>query len=168
MSHERILILDFGAQYTQLIARRIRQAGVYCEIHPCDVGDDFIRSFGARGIILSGSHLSAHEECTERAPAAIFSLPKLCRLGAACNPNVVEMLFVEERHVVKQTPLGERIRAHGCGWTIDPMDPDGIRVLVDRLDRGRDELVRVTREVLRVPLETVEETAHRYAALYKS
>src|SRR6266436_7081002 len=74
LSHERILILDFGAQYTQLIARRIRQAGVYCEIHPCDVGDDFIRSFGARGIILSGSHLSAHEECTERAPAAIFSL----------------------------------------------------------------------------------------------
>src|SRR5467141_3582960 len=74
MSHERILILDFGAQYTQLIARRIRQAGVYCEIHPCDVGDDFIRSFGARGIILSGSHLSAHEECAERVPAAIFSL----------------------------------------------------------------------------------------------
>jgi predicted nucleotidyltransferase len=45
--------------------------------------------------------------------AAIFALQKLCRLGAACNPNVVEMLFVEERHVVKLTPLGERIRALG-------------------------------------------------------
>jgi len=64
--------------------------------------------------------------------------------------------------------LGERIRADGCGWTIDPMDPDGIRALIDRLDRARDELVRVTREVLRVPLSTVEDTAHRYAALYKS
>ena len=64
--------------------------------------------------------------------------------------------------------LGERIRADGCGWTIDPMDPDGIRALIDRLDRARDELVRVTREVLRVPLTTVEDTAHRYAALYKS
>ncbi|HEV3020596.1 MAG TPA: glutamine-hydrolyzing GMP synthase [Burkholderiaceae bacterium] len=74
MSHERILILDFGAQYTQLIARRVRQAGVYCEIHPCDVGEDFVRSFGPRGIILSGSHLSAHEESTEQAPAVAFTL----------------------------------------------------------------------------------------------
>ncbi len=74
MSHERILILDFGAQYTQLIARRVRQAGVYCEIHPCDVGEDFIRSFAPRGIILSGSHLSAHEQSTEQAPAVVFTL----------------------------------------------------------------------------------------------
>ena len=63
--------------------------------------------------------------------------------------------------------LAERIRAYGCGWTIDPMDPEGIRALIDRLDRGRDELVRVTREVLRVPLATVDDTAPRYAALYK-
>jgi GMP synthase (glutamine-hydrolysing) len=72
--HERILILDFGAQYTQLIARRVRQAGVYCEIHPCDVDDDFIRSFAPRGIILSGSYQSAHEESTDRAPASVFSI----------------------------------------------------------------------------------------------
>jgi glycosyltransferase involved in cell wall biosynthesis len=63
--------------------------------------------------------------------------------------------------------LGERIRATGCGWTIDPTHPDGIRVLVDRLDRSRDELVRVTRHVLRVPLETIEETSPRYAELYR-
>ena len=63
--------------------------------------------------------------------------------------------------------LGERIRAFGCGWTIDPMDPDGIRLVIERLDCARDELVRVTREVLRVPLETVEDTAPRYAALYR-
>ena len=45
--HEKILILDFGAQYTQLIARRVREAKVYCEIHPCDVTDAFVRGFGA-------------------------------------------------------------------------------------------------------------------------
>ena len=54
MQHEKILILDFGAQYTQLIARRVREAKVYCEIHPHDVPDDFVRGFGASGIILSG------------------------------------------------------------------------------------------------------------------
>ncbi|HVL36220.1 MAG TPA: glutamine-hydrolyzing GMP synthase [Burkholderiales bacterium] len=70
--HQKILILDFGAQYTQLIARRVREARVYCEIHPHDVGDAFVRSFGAAGIILSGSHMSAYEESTGKAPAAVF------------------------------------------------------------------------------------------------
>ena len=70
--HQKILILDFGAQYTQLIARRVREARVYCEIHPHDVSDAFIRDFGARGIILSGSHLSAYEESTGKAPKAVF------------------------------------------------------------------------------------------------
>ena len=48
-SHSRILILDFGSQYTQLIARRLRETHVYCEIHPYDVGDDFIRALRAAG-----------------------------------------------------------------------------------------------------------------------
>jgi GMP synthase (glutamine-hydrolysing) len=72
--HEKILILDFGAQYTQLIARRVREAKVYCEIHPWDVSDAFVRGFGAKGVILSGSHLSAYEEATARAPRAVFEL----------------------------------------------------------------------------------------------
>ena len=54
--HDRILILDFGSQYTQLIARRLRETHVYCEIHPYDVGDDFVRAFAPKGIVLSGSH----------------------------------------------------------------------------------------------------------------
>jgi GMP synthase (glutamine-hydrolysing) len=70
--HQKILILDFGAQYTQLIARRVREARVYCEIHPHDVADDFVRGFGASGIILSGSHMSAYEESTGKAPRAAF------------------------------------------------------------------------------------------------
>jgi GMP synthase (glutamine-hydrolysing) len=72
--HDKILILDFGAQYTQLIARRVREAKVYCEIHPHDVPDAFVREFGPRGIILSGSHLSAYDEATGRAPQAVFDL----------------------------------------------------------------------------------------------
>ena len=72
--HDRILILDFGSQVTQLIARRVREARVYCEIHPCDVSDDFVREFGAKGVILSGSHMSAYEEATDRAPKAVFQL----------------------------------------------------------------------------------------------
>ena len=69
---EKILILDFGSQVTQLIARRVREAGVYCELHPYDVDAEFIRGFAPRGIILSGSHGSAIEERAMRAPQAVF------------------------------------------------------------------------------------------------
>ncbi|MFP4696443.1 glutamine-hydrolyzing GMP synthase [Thiohalospira sp.] len=68
----RILILDFGSQYTQLIARRVREIGVYCEILPCDEEEAVIRDFGASGIILSGGPASATEEDTFRAPLAVF------------------------------------------------------------------------------------------------
>ncbi|MBC7786033.1 MAG: glutamine-hydrolyzing GMP synthase [Methylophilaceae bacterium] len=74
MSTSKILILDFGSQVTQLIARRVREAHVYCEIHPCDVSDEFVRNFGAQGIILSGSHASVYEEETDKAPQAVFEL----------------------------------------------------------------------------------------------
>jgi GMP synthase (glutamine-hydrolysing) len=74
MNHDKILILDFGSQVTQLIARRIREASVYCEIHPADVGDAFVKDFAPKGIVLSGSHMSAYEQSTDRAPAAVFEL----------------------------------------------------------------------------------------------
>ncbi|NJK75728.1 MAG: glutamine-hydrolyzing GMP synthase [Microcoleus sp. SU_5_6] len=73
MTHDKILILDFGSQVTQLIARRIRDAHVYCEIHPNDVSDAFIREFAPKGIVLSGSHASTYEEHELRAPAAVWS-----------------------------------------------------------------------------------------------
>ena len=72
--HDRILILDFGSQVTQLIARRVREAKVYCEIHACDVSDDFVRKFGAKGVILSGSHASTYEAHDLRAPQAVYEL----------------------------------------------------------------------------------------------
>ena len=74
MQHDKILILDFGSQVTQLIARRVREAQVYCEIHPSDVGDDFVRAFAPKGIILSGSHASTYEDHQLRAPQAVWEL----------------------------------------------------------------------------------------------
>jgi GMP synthase (glutamine-hydrolysing) len=70
----RILILDFGAQYTQLIARRVRELGVYCEIHPWDVSDAQVRAFAPRGVILSGGPESVTERDPPRAPRAVFEL----------------------------------------------------------------------------------------------
>ena len=74
MLHEKILILDFGAQYSQLIARRVREAQVYCELHPWDVSNDFVRNFDPRGIILSGGPASVWEGGTPRAPEVVFEL----------------------------------------------------------------------------------------------
>jgi GMP synthase (glutamine-hydrolysing) len=78
MQHQKILILDFGSQVTQLIARRVREAHVYCEVHPCDVTSDWLRDYAKdgslKGIILSGSHASLWEDETLRAPQLAFEL----------------------------------------------------------------------------------------------
>jgi len=71
---DKILILDFGSQYTQLIARRVREIGVYCEIHPWDCTTDSIREFAPRGIILSGGPETVTAQDTPRAPDVIFTL----------------------------------------------------------------------------------------------
>ncbi len=71
---ERVLILDFGSQYTQLIARRLRELRVYCEIHPCTVDDAFVHGFGARAIVLSGGPASVVDRTGPRAPDAVFTL----------------------------------------------------------------------------------------------
>jgi GMP synthase (glutamine-hydrolysing) len=72
--HAKILILDFGSQYTQLIARRVREANVYCELHPYDVSEQFIRDFAPAGVILSGGPSSVTEDDTPRAPQVVFDL----------------------------------------------------------------------------------------------
>ncbi|MDP2024296.1 MAG: glutamine-hydrolyzing GMP synthase [Hydrogenophaga sp.] len=77
MQHQKILILDFGSQVTQLIARRVREAHVYCEVHPCDLSSEWVREFAAdgqlKGVILSGSHASVYE-VDDKAPDAVFEL----------------------------------------------------------------------------------------------
>lgn len=71
---DRILILDFGSQYTQLIARRVRELGVYCELLPWDVDPKYITDFAPRGVILSGGPESVTEAGSPRAPDAVWTL----------------------------------------------------------------------------------------------
>src|SRR5210317_1528410 len=71
---QKILILDFGSQYTQLIARRVREVGVYSEIRAFDVTEQEIREFAPRGIILSGGPESVAADASPRAPACVFEL----------------------------------------------------------------------------------------------
>ena len=78
MQHQKILILDFGSQVTQLIARRVREAHVFCEVQSCDVDDAWIREYARggllKGVILSGSHASVYEDTTDKAPQLVFEL----------------------------------------------------------------------------------------------
>lgn len=71
---DRILILDFGSQVTQLIARRVRECGVYSEIRPFNISDEEIKDFGARGIILSGGPASVHENFSPKISDAVFAM----------------------------------------------------------------------------------------------
>src|SRR5512138_343113 len=71
---EKVLILDYGSQYTQLIARRVRELSVYCEIFPCTVPLEKVRAFAPRGIILSGGPASVIEEGSPRGPEGVFDL----------------------------------------------------------------------------------------------
>jgi len=71
---EKILILDFGSQYTQLIARRLRELGVYCEIHPCTMKPEAMRAFAPRGVVLSGGPASVLAEGSPRADRLAFEL----------------------------------------------------------------------------------------------
>jgi len=130
-THSRILILDFGSQVTQLIARRLREAHVYCEIHPWDVGDAFVREFAPRGIVLSGSHESVYDAGAGRAPEAVWKLgvPVLgicygmqtmaLQLGGSVEPgNVREFGYAEVRargHSALLRDIEDRVNAEGHG-----------------------------------------------------
>jgi GMP synthase (glutamine-hydrolysing) len=127
----RILILDFGSQYTQLIARRVRELGVYCEIHPWDAGDAAVRAVGARGIILSGGPESVTQAGAPAAPAAVFELgvPVLgicygmqtmaAQLGGRVEPGAVhEFGYAEVRargHSALLLDIEDRVDAEGHG-----------------------------------------------------
>jgi len=130
--HLKILILDFGSQYTQLIARRVREANVYCELHPYDVSDAFIRAFAPAGVILSGGPASVTEEDTPRAPQAVFELgvPVLgiCygmqtmaeQLGGrVVNASHHEYGYAEVRahgHSRLLADIQDRVEPDGKGW----------------------------------------------------
>ena len=122
---ERVLILDFGSQYTQLIARRVREHRVYCEIHPCTVGDAFVRDFAPRGVILSGGPASTHEAASPRAPQAVFDLgvpvlgvcygeQTMCaQLGGRVEPSSHREYGRAEIHLERDSALFEGVLAPG-------------------------------------------------------
>ena len=90
---ELILILDFGSQYTQLIARKVRELGVYCEIYPFNIGMDAIRAMSPRGIILSGGPSSINEENAPICEKAVFDLG-IPVLGICYGLQLVSKIFV--------------------------------------------------------------------------
>ncbi len=116
MQHDKILILDFGSQVTQLIARRVREAHVYCEVHPCDVTDDWVRQYAAdgrlRGVILSGSHASVYE-VDDRAPDVVFQLG-LPVLGICYGMQTMAQQLGGKVEAGKTREFGyAEVRAHG-------------------------------------------------------
>ena len=117
MQHQTILILDFGSQVTQLIARRIREAHVYCEVHPCDVSNEwlleFARTHDLKGIVLSGSHASVYESDSDKAPSTVFELG-LPVLGICYGMQTMAMQLGGRVERGDQREFGSaQIRAHG-------------------------------------------------------
>ena len=110
---DKILILDFGSQYTQLIARRVRECGVYCEIYPWDVDANRIIEFAAKGIILSGGPESTLESETPQAPLEIFDLG-IPILGICYGMQTIAQQFGGEVENVGKSEFGyASVRARG-------------------------------------------------------
>ena len=118
--HQRILILDYGSQLTQLIARRVREAGAYCEIHPGDVDDAFIRSQpNLQGIILSGSYASTYAEDAFKVPAAVFTA-NVPVLGICYGMQAMALHLGGQTAAAPQREFGHAVvRAHGHTRLLD-------------------------------------------------
>ncbi|MGH8676952.1 MAG: glutamine-hydrolyzing GMP synthase, partial [Burkholderiales bacterium] len=122
MHRNKILILDFGSQYSQLIARRVRELGVYCELHPHDVSDDFVRIFAPRGIILSGGPASVYDGDTPRAPLAVFSLG-VPILGICYGMQTMAAQLGGEVENATHREFGyAEVRAHGHSRLLDGIE----------------------------------------------
>ena len=170
----RVLILDFGSQYTQLIARRVRELGVYCEIHPWDAGDADVRAFGARGIILSGGPESVTQAGCPAAPAAVWDsgVPVLgicygmqtmaAQLGGRVEPGAVhEFGYAEVRargHSALLRDIEDRVNAEGHGL-LDVWMSHGDRVT--QLPSG----FKVIASTGDVPIAGMADEARHYYAL---
>ena len=109
--HHKILILDFGSQYTQLIARRVREIGVYCVLVPYDVSSHFIENFNPSGIILSGGPDSVNDEKSARAPDIVFDL-KVPILGICYGMQTMAVQLGGDARSAKKAEFGfAKIRA---------------------------------------------------------
>ncbi len=167
----RVLILDFGAQYTQLIARRVRELGVYCEIHPWDMDDAAVRAFGARAVILSGGPESVTEKVAPRAPESVYSLgvPVLgicygmqtmaAQLGGRVEPSTHREFGYAEIESVGESALlgGIRDRAGSGGASVlDVWMSHGDRV--EEIPAG----FRVTARSKNAPIAAMEDATRRF------
>jgi GMP synthase (glutamine-hydrolysing) len=128
--HDRLLIVDFGSQVTQLIARRVRESGVYCEIHPFDRVDEMIDAFAPRAVILSGGPASAHEEESPKIPSKVLdrNVPvlgicygemALCdALGGAVESGHSREFGRAEIRIERESPLVEGLGDVGHAETV--------------------------------------------------
>src|SRR3954464_5925914 len=128
--HERVLIVDFGSQVTQLIARRLRESGVYCEIHPYDKVEPMLADFGGKAVILSGGPASVHEAESPSAPQKVFELgvPVLgicygemtmaAQLGGAVEGGHAREFGRAEINIQKESPLLEGLGDLGHTETV--------------------------------------------------
>src|SRR5665213_3667475 len=128
--HDRVLIVDFGSQVTQLIARRVRESGVYCEIHPYDRVDAMLEAFAPAAVILSGGPASANEAESPAAPARIFELgvPVLgicygemtmsAQLGGAVEGGHAREFGRAQLRISRESPLLEGLGAVGDSQTV--------------------------------------------------
>jgi GMP synthase (glutamine-hydrolysing) len=171
---DKILILDFGSQYTQLIARRVRELGVYCELHPWDMADDDIRAFAPNGVILSGGPESVLDANSPRAPQAVWDLQVpvlgICygmqtmavQLGGAVAPGTVkEFGYAEIRargHSQLLRDIEDRVSDEGHGL-LDVWMSHGDHV--SELPAGF-KLIASTKDV---PIAGIADEARRYYAL---
>jgi GMP synthase (glutamine-hydrolysing) len=140
---ERVLILDFGSQYTQLIARRLRESRVFCEIRPCTIPDDEVRAFAPQAIVLSGGPASAHEALAPRAPAAALELgvpvlgicygqQTICaQLGGLVEPSGEREFGRARIRVLETHPLLEGVAGAGDELTVWMSHGDRVIVLPD-------------------------------------
>ena len=112
--HQRILVLDYGSQVTQLIARRVREAGAYCEIHPGDVDNDFIKAqSNLHGIILSGSHASVYADDALAVPSAVFEVG-VPVLGICYGMQAMALHLGGKAEQAERREFGQaQVRAHG-------------------------------------------------------
>ena len=127
--HHKILILDFGSQYTQLIARRVREIGVYCELMPYDVSSHFIENFNPSGIILSGGPDTVNEENSARAPKIVFDL-KVPILGICYGMQTMAVQLGGNARNANKSEFGfAQIRARNHSQLLadisDNTNPDG-------------------------------------------
>ena len=171
---DKILILDFGSQYTQLIARRVRELGVYCELHPWDMADDDIRAFAPRGVILSGGPESVLDAGSPRAAEAVWALgvPVLgicsgmqtmaVQLGGTVAPGTVKEFGYAEIRAHAHSPLlnqiEDRVNSEGHGL-LDVWMSHG-----DHVSALPEGFVRIA-STKDVPLAGMADPARHYYAL---